>query len=55
MLHAHGYKAGGLALPVARMTRAPLVVTWHNAVLGSGRSGDGRRGCCSDWWPAAPT
>ncbi len=38
VLHAHGYKAGGLALPVAVLTRTPLVVTWHNAVLGSGRS-----------------
>ncbi len=38
VLHAHGFKAGGLALPVARALRAPLVVTWHNAVLGSGRS-----------------
>jgi glycosyltransferase involved in cell wall biosynthesis len=38
VLHAHGYKAGGLALPVTVVTRTPLVVTWHNAVLGSGRS-----------------
>jgi glycosyltransferase involved in cell wall biosynthesis len=37
VLHAHGYKAGGLALPVAAVTRTPLVVTWHNAVLGTGR------------------
>jgi glycosyltransferase involved in cell wall biosynthesis len=38
VLHAHGFKAGGYALPVAKIIRAPLVVTWHNAVLGSGRS-----------------
>ena len=33
VVHAHGYKAGALAWPVARLTRAPLVVSWHNAVL----------------------
>lgn len=38
VLHAHGFKAGGLALPVARWSRTPLVVTWHNAVLGTGPS-----------------
>lgn len=38
VLHAHGFKAGGLALPVARWSRTPLVVTWHNAVLGTGLS-----------------
>jgi len=36
VLHAHGYKAGGWALAVAAVRRTPLVVTWHNAVLGSG-------------------
>ena len=43
VLHAHGYKAGGLALPVAALTRTPLVVTWHNAVLGTGRSATAAR------------
>jgi len=43
VLHAHGYKAGGLALPVAAVTRTPLVVTWHNAVLGTGRSATAAR------------
>ena len=38
VVHAHGYKAGALALPVTRLTRKPLVVTWHNAVVGTGRS-----------------
>lgn len=38
VLHAHGFKAGGAALPVARWSRTPLVVTWHNAVLGTGPS-----------------
>lgn len=37
VVHAHGYKAGALALPWARFGRVPLVVTWHNAVLGRGR------------------
>jgi glycosyltransferase involved in cell wall biosynthesis len=37
VVHAHGYKAGALAVPVCRLRRIPLVVTWHNAVLGSGR------------------
>ena len=34
VVHAHGYKAAALALPYARVRRVPLVVTWHNAVLG---------------------
>ncbi len=38
VLHAHGYKAGGLALPVRLVTRKPLVVTWHNALLGQPRN-----------------
>lgn len=38
VVHAHGYKAAALALPHARLHRVPLVVTWHNAVLGSGRA-----------------
>jgi glycosyltransferase involved in cell wall biosynthesis len=37
IIHAHGYKAGALAVPVAKLRRIPLVVSWHNAVLGSGR------------------
>ncbi|MGI3782879.1 MAG: glycosyltransferase, partial [Janthinobacterium lividum] len=37
VVHAHGYKAAALALPYARVRRVPLVVTWHNAVLGTGR------------------
>jgi glycosyltransferase involved in cell wall biosynthesis len=37
VLHAHGYKAGGLAVPVRLLRRVPLVVSWHNAVLGLDR------------------
>ena len=37
VIHAHGYKAGALVVPVARLRGIPLVVSWHNAVLGSGR------------------
>ena len=33
VVHAHGYKAGGLGWPIARLAGAPLVVSWHNAVL----------------------
>jgi glycosyltransferase involved in cell wall biosynthesis len=33
VVHAHGYKAGALAWPAARLARAPLLVSWHNAVL----------------------
>ena len=33
VVHAHGYKAAALSWPVARLARAPLVVSWHNAVL----------------------
>jgi glycosyltransferase involved in cell wall biosynthesis len=33
VVHAHGYKAGAVAWPVTRVARAPLVVSWHNAVL----------------------
>jgi glycosyltransferase involved in cell wall biosynthesis len=36
VLHAHGYKAAAAALPWARLRGVPLVVTWHNAVLGAG-------------------
>jgi glycosyltransferase involved in cell wall biosynthesis len=36
LVHAHGLKAGWLGLPIAWMYRIPLVVTWHNAVLGDG-------------------
>jgi glycosyltransferase involved in cell wall biosynthesis len=36
LVHAHGLKAGWLGLPIAWMFRVPLVVTWHNAVLGDG-------------------
>ena len=43
VVHAHGFKAGGLALPAARLLRAPLVVTWHNAVLGEGRAAGAAR------------
>lgn len=37
LVHAHGLRAGlvaGLALGRRRLGRTPLVVTWHNAVLG---------------------
>ena len=36
VVHAHGYKAAALALPYTKVRRVPLVVTWHNAVLGAG-------------------
>jgi glycosyltransferase involved in cell wall biosynthesis len=36
LVHAHGLKAGWLGLPIAWMFKVPLVVTWHNAVLGDG-------------------
>jgi glycosyltransferase involved in cell wall biosynthesis len=36
LVHAHGLKAGWLALPIAWMFSVPLVVTWHNALLGDG-------------------
>jgi len=35
LIHAHGLRAG-LAAGLARPSRLPLVVTWHNAVLGGG-------------------
>ena len=38
VLHAHGFKAAGYALPLSKIIRVPSVVTWHNAVLGSGGS-----------------
>ncbi len=37
VVHAHGYQAAARALAWARLGRVPLVVTWHNAILGSGR------------------
>lgn len=36
LVHAHGIKAGWLGLPIAWLFKVPLVVTWHNAVLGEG-------------------
>lgn len=35
VLHAHGYKAGALACGTGAARRIPVVVTWHNAVLGA--------------------
>jgi glycosyltransferase involved in cell wall biosynthesis len=34
LVHAQGLKAGWLGLPIAWMFKVPLIVTWHNAVLG---------------------
>jgi glycosyltransferase involved in cell wall biosynthesis len=39
VVHAHGYKAGGLAAAATERGTPPLVVSWHNAVLGTGASG----------------
>lgn len=36
LVHAHGLKAGWLGLPIAWLFKVPLVVTWHNALLGNG-------------------
>jgi glycosyltransferase involved in cell wall biosynthesis len=36
LVHAHGLKAGWLGIPIAWMFKVPLIVTWHNAVLGEG-------------------
>lgn len=38
VVHAHGYKAGALAAAATWGARPPLVVTWHNAILGRGHS-----------------
>lgn len=38
VVHGHGYKAGGLVALLTPMLPSPRVVTWHNAVLGRGRS-----------------
>jgi glycosyltransferase involved in cell wall biosynthesis len=43
VVHAHGYKAGALALGASTLRPVPLVVTWHNAVLGQGWSAVGGR------------
>lgn len=37
VVHAHGFKAGALALTATRFGGPPVVVSWHNAVLGHGR------------------
>ena len=36
LVHAHGVRAGALAALAPRPADAPLVVTWHNAVLATG-------------------
>jgi glycosyltransferase involved in cell wall biosynthesis len=33
LVHAHGYKAGALAAAATLLSRPPLVVSWHNAIL----------------------
>lgn len=38
VVHAHGYKAGALAAAAGVFSSVPLVVTWHNAILGGSRS-----------------
>jgi glycosyltransferase involved in cell wall biosynthesis len=43
VVHAHGYKAGGAAAAAGVVRPVPLVVTWHNAVLGAGRTGAAAR------------
>ena len=43
VVHAHGYKAGAIAVGASRFRRVPLVVTWHNAVLSQGWSAAGGR------------
>jgi glycosyltransferase involved in cell wall biosynthesis len=43
VVHAHGYKAGAIALGATTLRPVPLVVTWHNAVLGQGWSAVGGR------------
>ncbi len=52
VVHAHGYKAGAIALGASAFRRVPLVVTWHNAVLGQGWSAVAA-GCCKSSWPEA--
>src|SRR6185436_13392998 len=36
VVHAHGLRAGFVAALARRRTAIPLVVTWHNAILGAG-------------------
>lgn len=36
VVHAHGHQAGLLAVVAAAGTGVPVIVTWHNVVLGSG-------------------
>lgn len=36
VVHAHGYKAGARAASICRFGGPPLVVTWHNEILGRG-------------------
>lgn len=38
VVHAHGYKAGGLVAAMTPFGGPPFVLTWHNAVLGTTRS-----------------
>jgi glycosyltransferase involved in cell wall biosynthesis len=37
VVHAHGYKAGALAVAACAVGGPPVVVTWHNAILGGAR------------------
>jgi glycosyltransferase involved in cell wall biosynthesis len=38
VVHAHGYKAGAVAAGATVAAAPSLVITWHNAILGSGPS-----------------
>lgn len=38
VVHAHGYKAAAVAGPIARLTRTPMICTWHNDIPPAGVS-----------------
>ena len=54
VLHAHGYKAGALALPVARLGRRPRGGHLAQRRPGHGTLRRSRAACCSGWSPGEP-
>lgn len=51
VVHAHGYKAGALAVAACSVGGPPVVVTWHNAILRGGLHG--RLGRLNQRWVAS--
>lgn len=50
VVHAHGHQAGLVSLAATLGTGVPVIVSWHNAVLGTGLTRRVR--ALGEWWQA---